>query len=250
MSDGNLSVPRYLASVYGLVAFAISVATLLWLVGFVGNIFVAKSIDSGFEEPSGEALLTNLFWLALFAAQHSVMARQGFKQRWTRIIPAPIERSTYVLITSVILLLLFRNWAPVPGVVWEIDSPTGQRIVELLFWTGWLIAFCSTFSIDHSDLFGLRQVRLYCRGEPYTPVKFKMPPLYRCVRHPTMLGFLIAFWATPVMTAGHLLFAAAATAYIFIGISFEERDLTARFGEAYKEYRRRIPMIFPLPRKK
>jgi protein-S-isoprenylcysteine O-methyltransferase Ste14 len=243
-------VSRYLALIYGLVAYAISVATLLWLVGFVGNIFVAKSIDSGFEEPSGEALLTNLFWLALFAVQHTVMARSGFKNWWARIMPAPIERSTYVLVASLILLLLFRNWASMPGVVWEIDSPTGQRIVELLFWTGWLIALSSTFSIDHSDLFGLRQVRTYFRGEPYTPVKFKMPALYRCVRHPTMLGFLIAFWATPVMTAGHLLFAAAATGYIFVGISFEERDLAARFGEAYREYSRRIPMIFPLRRKK
>ena len=178
------------------------------------------------------------------------MARESFKKRWTRIIPAPIERSTYVLIASLVLLLLFRNWAAMPGVVWEIDSPTGQRIVELLFWTGWLIALSATFSIDHSDLFGLRQVRLYLRGEPYTPVKFQMPALYRCVRHPTMLGLSIAFWAAPVMTAGHLLFAAAATAYIFIGISLEERDLTAKFGAAYEEYRRRIPMIFPLPRRK
>ncbi|OGQ78200.1 MAG: hypothetical protein A3F90_07535 [Deltaproteobacteria bacterium RIFCSPLOWO2_12_FULL_60_19] len=241
---------RYLVFIYGLGAYVISVATLLCLVGFVGNLFVAKSIDSGFEEPSGEALLTNLFWLGLFAVQHSVMARSGFKKWWTRIIPAPVERSTYVLIASLVLLLLFRNWAPMPGVVWEIDSPAGQRIVELLFWTGWLTVLSATFSIDHSDLFGLRQLRHYFRGEPYTPVKFKMPLLYRCVRHPTMLGFLIAFWATPVMTAGHLLFAAAATAYIFLGISFEERDLTARFGEAYREYRRRIPMIFPLPRKK
>lgn len=241
---------RYLALIYGLVAYATSVATLVWLVGFVGNLFVAHSIDSGFEEPSGEALLTNLFWLALFAAQHSVMARQGFKQWWTRVIPAPIERSTYVLVAGLFLLLLFRNWAPMPGVVWEIDSPTGQRIVELFFWTGWLIALCSTFSIDHADLFGLRQIRLYFRGEPYTPVRFKMYGLYRYVRHPTMLGFLIAFWATPVMTAGHLLFVASATAYIFVGIFFEERDLAARFGEAYEEYRRRIPMILPLPRKR
>ena len=241
---------RYLAFIYGLAAYAISVTAVFCLVGFVGNIFVAKSIDSGFEEPSGEALLTNLFWLALFFLQHSVMARESFKKQWTRIIPTPLERSTYVLIASLVLLLLFRNWAAMPGVVWEIDSPTGQRMVELLFWSGWLIALSATFSIDHADLFGLRQVRLYLRGEPYTPVKFKMPLLYRSVRHPTMLGFLIAFWATPVMTAGHLLFAAAVTAYIFIGISLEERDLTARFGEAYVEYRRRIPMLFPLPRRK
>ena len=241
---------RYLAFIYGLAAYAISVTAVFCLVGFVGNLFVGKSIDSGFEEPSGEALLTNLFWLALFALQHSVMARESFKKQWTRIVPAPIERSTYVLIASLVLLLLFRNWAAMPGVVWEIDSPTGQRIVELLFWSGWLIVLAATFSIDHADLFGLRQARLYLRGEPYTPVRFKMPLLYRSVRHPTMLGFLIAFWATPVMTAGHLLFAATATAYIFIGIAFEERDLTARFGEAYAEYHRRIPMILPLPRRK
>lgn len=241
---------RTVAFVYGGVAYGISLATCLYAIGFVGNLFVPNSIDDGAQEPLGKALTIDAFLLALFAIQHSGMARQGFKKWWIKIVSPPLERSSYVLIASLLLLLVFSQWRPMLGAVWEVDNPTGQRILESLFWLGWVIAFHSTFLIDHFDFFGLRQVYLYVRGKDYAPPRFKMPELYQYVRHPMMMGLLIAIWATPVMTIGHFLLAVTTTAYIIVGIRLEERDLMNLYGHAYQEYRRRVSMIIPLPRKK
>ncbi len=241
---------KTIALIYGLASYAAFLVALFYAIGFVGNLAVPKSIDSGDEGAVGRSLLINVILLGLFALQHSVMARRGFKKWWTKIVPGPVERSTYVLLSSLLLGLLFWQWRPMTAIVWEVGHPAAQRLLELLFWLGWIIALHSTFLIDHADLFGLKQVYLYARGRERPPPKFRMPELYRYVRHPILMGFLLAFWSTPVMTLGHLVFALAATVYIFIGISLEERDLTRLFGEAYREYRRRVWMILPLPRKR
>ena len=240
---------RTLALVYGAFCYLTFLVASLWAIGFVGNVFVPKTIDAGPRVSLVNAVLIDVLLLGMFALQHSVMARSAFKQWWTKIIPPSIERSTYVLFASLLLLLLFWQWLPIPGTIWDVEQTAGGVFLQGLFWVGWLIVFLSTFLINHFDLFGLRQVYLNWRGAAYTHVEMKTPALYRLVRHPLMLGFLIAFWATPRMSAGHLLFSLATTAYILVGIYLEERDLLAAYGQAYQRYQHHVPMLLPVPKK-
>lgn len=241
---------RVVAFVYGAVAYVLFLVAFLYAIGFVGNLVVPKSIDTGAPGPFGQSLLINLGLLGLFAVQHSVMARQGFKAWWTKFVPRPIERSTFVLFTSLILLLIFFQWRPMPAVVWEVENTIGRQLLWALFWFGFGLVLVSTFVIDHFDLFGLRQVFLYLRGVGYRHPEFKVTTLYRVVRHPLLLGFMIAFWATPRMTVGHLVFAVATTAYMLIAIQLEERDLARIHGDAYERYRQEVPMVLPIPRRR
>ena len=236
-----------IALLYGAACYALSLGVFLYAMGFVGNLLVPKSIDSGSGGDPVQALLIDVVLLGLFAVQHSVMARPAFKRWWTRLVPSSVERSTYVLFSSAILALLFWQWRPIGGTLWSVQGDAAKLVLQALYWLGWGIVLLSTFMINHFDLFGLRQVWLRLRDTAYFPVNFKTVALYRFVRHPIMLGFLIAFWATPRMTAGHFLFAMATTAYIFIGIFLEERDLEAAHGEKFGQYRRDVPMILPMP---
>jgi protein-S-isoprenylcysteine O-methyltransferase Ste14 len=240
---------RTLALVYGAVSYLIFLATALYAIGFVGDLIVPKTIDAGPAAPFIYVLLVDALLLGLFAIQHSVMARPAFKRWWTTIIPRSIERSTFVLFASLLLLLLYWQWLPIPAVIWDVEHTAGGVLLQGLYFFGWLIVFLSTFLINHFDLFGLRQVYLNWRAGEYTSPSFKIPALYKLVRHPLMLGFLIAFWATPRMTVGHLIFSLATTGYILVGTHLEERDLLAVYGQAYRHYQRRVSMLLPLPKK-
>jgi protein-S-isoprenylcysteine O-methyltransferase Ste14 len=235
---------RITAFVYGVACYALCLAAFAYTAGFLGNFGVPKSIDSGRQSSFLLALAVNAGLLALFAVQHSVMARQWFNTAWTRIVPQPVERSTYVLFSSVAMFLLFWKWQPMGGVIWNVGSLSGRVALNSLYALGWVILLASTFLIDHFDLFGLRQVWLNLLGRPYVSLGFRTPGFYRIVRHPLYVGWLLLFWAAPVMTSAHLVFALATTAYILMAIKFEERDLVRMHGE-YAEYRRQVPMLVP-----
>jgi protein-S-isoprenylcysteine O-methyltransferase Ste14 len=239
---------RLLTVGYGAASYVIFLAAFLYAIGFVGNFVVPRTVDAGVAAPVGEAVVVNVLLLGLFAVQHSVMARPAFKHWWTRFVPASIERSTYVLLASLALFVLYWQWRTMPAVIWDVGSSAGRIALWALFWLGWATVLASTFMINHFDLFGLRQVYLAWRGNPYSGLGFRTFLLYRLVRHPIMLGFIIAFWAIPTMTAGHLLFAAVTTVYIVVAIQIEEHDLVAALGDQYRAYRRRVPMLVPWPR--
>ena len=230
---------------YGVGAYLCFLATFLYAIGFIGGFGVPHTVDAAREGSLAVALCADLGLLALFAVQHSVMARPGFKRWWTRLVPSEAERSTYVLFSSAALALLFWQWRPLGGVVWEVGSPAGRALVYSAFASGWLIVLAATFLINHFDLFGLRQVWLHLRGVPYRPLRFATPGPYRWVRHPLYVGWIVTFWAAPTMSAAHLVFALAATGYILAAIPLEERDLLAVHGERYAHYRRRVPMLVP-----
>ena len=237
---------KIISFIYGSVAYTIFLGTFLYAIGFVGNIGVPKSIDSGDAGPIGQALLVNTLLLGLFAVQHTVMARQGFKRILINIVNPAVERSTYVLATNVALILMFRLWQPMPEAVWSIQSSAGQAVMHGIFALGWVVVLLATFMIHHFDLFGMRQVYVHAKGEAYTDVGFRTPGLYRYMRHPIQVGFLIAFWAAPTMSMGHLLFAAATTGYIFIAVKmFEEKDLLREFPRTYGNYMEQVSGFIP-----
>ena len=235
---------RFFSLVYGVLMYAVFLATFAYAICFVGDIVVPKTIDSGAESPLLVAVAINALLLAAFAIQHSVMARQGFKRAWTQVVPKQLERSTYVLAASLVLILLLWQWRPIPQTVWELHG-AAATVLSVTFWLGWAILFASTCLINHFELFGLKQVWTYFRRIEHTEPKFRTPSLYKVVRHPLYLGFVIGFWSAPKMSLGHLIFAIATTGYILLGIYFEERDLIKAHGEMYRSYRERVPMLLP-----
>ena len=239
---------RIMTLLYGAMVYLFFLVTFLYTIGFVEGIPGIKAIDNGPTDGVWTSLTVDVLLLGVFAVQHSVMARRGFKRWWTGFIPPAVERSTYVLAASLAVALLLWQWRPIPSIVWAVDNPSGWILLYLISALGWVTLLTSTFLINHFELFGLQQVFNYWRGARVEPAAFKTPALYKYVRHPLYLGFILAFWATPRMTQGHLLFAAATTAYIFVGIFFEERDLIVHFGDEYRRYRQRVPMILPFRR--
>lgn len=235
-----------LSLVYGVVAYGVCLAALVYLIGFSGSVLVPKSVDVGAPARVASALCIDVLLIALFAAQHSVMARRSFKRWWTRVIPEHLERSTFCLAATAALALLLWQWRPIAEpVVWNVTNPTAALVLRHVFFLGWAVLFLATFLINHFELFGLHQVIARATGQKLPQPEFRTPLVYRYVRHPIYLGFVLAIWATPVMSAGHLLFAVATAGYILIGIWFEERDLIAQFGEKYLRYRRQVGMLVP-----
>jgi methanethiol S-methyltransferase len=245
MVGGDAMIKRILFFLYGSLSYVLFLGTFLYAIGFIGNFGVPRTLDGVASAPLGISLAIDVLLLTVFAVQHSVMARKWFKEWWTRMVPKPLERSTYVLFSSVALIALFALWQPLGGVVWSVEDPAGRLVLRGLFAFGWALVLVSTFLINHFDLFGMRQVWLYLMGRPYTTLRFGTPGPYRLVRHPLYVGWLFAFWMTPVMTFAHLLFSIATTAYILLAIQLEERDLVREHGESYEEYRRSVPMLIP-----
>lgn len=233
--------------VYGVVCYGAFFAAFLYLIGFVGDFIVPKSVNDGPATRTGLAVAIDVLLISLFGVQHTIMARPAFKRWWTRIVPKPAERSTFVLATVAVLALMFWQWRPIEGAVWSVEHPVGQAAIWAVFALGWGIVLLSTFLINHFDLFGLRQVTLYAMGKEYTHVPMQVRSLYRLVRNPLMTGFLLAFWAIPEMTLSHLVFTGAYTVYILIGVQFEERTLIHELGARYREYRAHTPMLIPNP---
>lgn len=236
---------KLLAFLYGSICYLLFLVSFLYAIGFVGNLVVPKTIDSEVVGGFWPSLLINGALLGIFALQHSGMARPGFKRWWTRVVPEPIERSTYVLFTSLALILLYWLWQPMPAVVWSVEHEVGRIVLWVLYGLGWGLVFVATFMISHAHLFGMKQVHDHLKGEEQWDPGFQTPGLYRHIRHPIMAGFITAFWATPRMTVGHLVFALATTGYILIAVQLEERDLVAAFGDKYRAYRQRVPMLIP-----
>lgn len=237
---------RGIAMLFAVAAYAVFFATFLYLIGFLANLpFLPRSVDSGPATPLGTALIVDLALIALFGVQHSVMARQGFKRAWTRLVPEPIERSTYVLFASAALIVLFAFWRPIDATIWEITNPLGATLLWALFAAGWLIVLSSTFLLNHFELFGLQQAWFSLRQRAAAAPQFRTPLYYRFVRHPLYSGFFLAFWASPMMSAGHLLLAAGMSAYMLIAIQLEERDLVGLFGRDYETYRTKVGMLAP-----
>jgi protein-S-isoprenylcysteine O-methyltransferase Ste14 len=240
-----MNIARFIAFLYGVFAYLVFAVSFAYAIGFVSGFVVPTTIDHGIAAPVGEAVVIDLLLMSAFAIQHSVMARRGFKRWWARIVPPVVERSTYVLASSLVLALLLWQWRPIPAVIWQIENPLLTQLVLGLAAIGWLMVGLSTFLINHFELFGVAQVVRPLAGRAAPAPRFYTPLFYRFVRHPLYLGFVIAFWAAPLMTAGHLLFAAVTTAYIFVGILLEERDLVALFGDEYRRYKSRVPMLLP-----